>query len=68
MKSKEFIKRVKKYAKTNGLDFELNSRQGKGSHSVLKVGSKRTTVKHGEFHKSLLHAMLKQLNIDKKEF
>jgi hypothetical protein len=68
MKSKVFIKKAKGYAKANDLDFEIDSRQGKGSHSLIRVGRKKTIVKKGEIGRGLLTAILKQLNFDREDF
>ena len=68
MKGTDFIKRAKKYAKANGLDFHFDSGRGKGSHGMLYIGSCRASVKRSEIGRGLLNAMLKQLNIKKEDF
>lgn len=61
----EFIKRVKRFAKRRGVAFELVKERGKGSHGMLYLGERRTTVKHrqAELGTGLLHAMLRQLGL-----
>ena len=56
MDGDEFIKRVKKHGKANGIE------------ARLYFGNKKTTVKSSEISKGLLAAMLKQLGIDKDIF
>jgi hypothetical protein len=68
MKGKDFIKRAKQYAKTNGVDFHFDPGRGKGSHGMLYIGGRRAPVKHSEIGHGLLNAMLKQLNIKKEDF
>lgn len=63
---KEFKKLVKALAKEKGLVFN-ETRQGKGSHSRVYLGSVFTTVKHGEIGPGLLSAMCQHLNITKKQ-
>ena len=38
MRGNEFIRKVKKHAKTNGLVFEWRPERGKGSHGLLILG------------------------------
>lgn len=44
------------------------AREGKGSHGRLYLGSRMTMVKRTELSKALLHAMLKELEIEKGAF
>ena len=46
----------------------LVTAHGKGSHGRVYVGSMFTTVKRGELKKGILAAMLRQLNINRREF
>ena len=68
MNGREFIRRVKKRGRAKGIAVAIDKAHGKGSHQMLFFGSARTTVKHGEIGKGLLHDMLKQLGIDPQEF
>ena len=68
MNGKEFIRRVKKLGRARGIAVLIDKAHGKGSHQTLFYGSGRTTVKHAEIGKGLLYDMLKQLDIDKREF
>ena len=70
MNGAEFIKKIKKAAKAQGLDVRFEKHRGKGSHGTLYVGDKYTVVKDRkkEIGPGLLAAMLKQLGVDKEDF
>ena len=68
MTSREFIRRVRRYARETDQEFYFDPAHGKGSHGRLHVGSRFTTVKQGELSRGLLAAMLRQLNIDREDF
>ena len=66
--SREFIRRAKDYARLTGQPFRFEPAHGKGSHGRAYVGTRFTTVQRGELTKGVLAAMLRQLNIDGREF
>lgn len=68
MNGKEFIRQTKRYARANGLSFEVSSERGKGGHKLVRLDGKPATVKSGEIGKGLLAKMLRDLNIAKDEF
>ena len=68
MTSREFIRRARRYARKADQDFRFDPARGKGSHGRLHIGSRFTTVKQGELSRGLLAAMLRQLNIHRKDF
>ena len=68
MDGTEFTRRAKRYAKRAGLDFRFVARKGEGSHGTLFVGNRATVVKRAQISKAKLHAMLRQLEIDKEDF
>ena len=68
MTSREFIRRAGAYARRTGQAFRFDPTHGKGSHGRVYVSSRFTTVKRGELSKGMLAAMLRQLNIDRREF
>ena len=68
MTSREFIRRARAYARKTGRPFRFDPTHGKGSHGRVYVGFKFTTVRRGELKKGVLAAMLRQLNIDRREF
>lgn len=69
MKGNEFIKRVKKLAKTRGAEVKVDRKRGKDSHVILYLGDKRATVRNpkDELKTGTLGAMLKQLGIKRDE-
>ena len=68
MTGKEFIKRAKRYTRQTGKAYRFDTRQGKGSHGMLYVGDRRTTVKQGELAEGTFRNMLQQLDIAKEDF
>ena len=68
MNGREFMRRAKRYAARNGLDFRFERGEGKGSHGQLYVGRGRTMVKRTELSKGLLRNMLRDLGINKEDF
>lgn len=69
MDGNELLKKIKKLAKRKNKHLELFRAHGKGSHSTLKFGDKKTIIKDlkKEIGPGLLSKMLKQLEIDKDE-
>jgi len=65
MTGKEFIKRVQKLAKRQGVTSKLDQKRGKGSHVTLYYDSKFTIVRNpkDELKKGTLNAMLKQIGL-----
>lgn len=65
MKGNEFIKRVRKIAKTGGISCTIDEARGKGNHITLYLGDKLTIVRNpkDELKTGTFHAMLKQLGI-----
>ncbi|WP_420433063.1 type II toxin-antitoxin system HicA family toxin [Hyphobacterium sp.] len=69
MKGKEFIKRAKQWGRANGIGITVEPSRGKGGHqTVRRADGPYTVVKTGEIGKGLLDAMLKQIEIPKKDF
>ena len=68
MTSREFIRRAKDYARRTGQSFRFDPTHGKGSHGRVYVGTSFATVQRGELKRGVLAAMLRQLNIDRREF
>jgi mRNA interferase HicA len=67
----EFLRRVKRLARSRGVGIRLVAHRGKGGHQTLWLGDRRTVVAfHGSGHevpKGTLHAMLRALNITLEE-
>ena len=69
MRGSEFIRRVQKYARRNGIAFAWRAERGKGSHGILTLGDTRTVVRNpkDELKTGTYHAMLKQLGITERD-
>ena len=69
MHGRQFIARVRKWAKTRNLEVRFVASEGPGSHGTLHAGDRKTTVKdrRKEIGKGLLAKMLADLEIDKDE-
>lgn len=70
MTGREFIVRVRRWARVRGLVVRFVASHGPGSHGTLYMGTKRTTVKdrRKDIGKGLLKKMLADLGIDQNEF
>ena len=68
MNDREFLRRVRRYAKEAGLAVRFLPSKGKGSHGVVWVGLHDTTLKRGELGPGLIRKMLHQLHIGKEDF
>lgn len=69
MNGAEFIRKVRRLGKPNGVAITFEKRHGKGSHGTLYYGNRKTTVKDRkkEIGPGLLSAMLEQLGIAKSD-
>jgi mRNA interferase HicA len=65
VRGREFVRRVRKYARSRGIRCEWHPALGKGSHGVLVLGNRRTVVRNtrDELKTGTMHAMLRQLGI-----
>ena len=68
MNGREFVRRARRYARANGLEFYFDPARGKGSHGRVYVGEQYTAVQHGEIATGTLRSMLRDLNIDPRRF
>lgn len=68
MNGREFVRRARRYARRNDLEWRFYPAWGKGSHGRFFIGERFTTVQHGEISSGLLHNMLKDLDIDRRRF
>ena len=62
------MRRARRYARRNGLEFSFDPARGKGSHGEVSVGEFMTIVQYGEIKPRTLAGMLRQLNINRQEF
>jgi mRNA interferase HicA len=70
VKGSEFLRKVTHLGKAKELKVTFVPHRGKGSHGTLYYGDRFTVMRDpkDELKKGTLHAMLKQLGIDPKEF
>ena len=70
MNGRQFIARVRRWARSRDLEVRFVASEGAGSHGTLHVGNRRTTVKDRkkEIGKGLLAKMLADLGIDRDDF
>lgn len=67
MKAKELIRRLRKYARKNGLGYEEQA--GRGDHVRIWVGERRSELpgRRGEIKTKTFFAICKQLGIDPED-
>lgn len=65
MRGNEFIRKIKKLGRKNGIYVKFVSRRGKGSHGTLFYGEKFTIVRNpkDELKTGTIHAMIEQLGL-----
>ena len=69
MTGRQFIARVRRWARVRNVEVRFVASQGAGSHGTLYAGGRRTTVKdrRKEIGPGLLNEMLADLGIDRDE-
>lgn len=69
MKGNEFIRPVQQYGREHGISVVWHPEMGKGSHGILIVGSRRTTVRNPkeELKGGTLNAMLNQIGLKRHD-
>ena len=68
MNAAEFIRRARRYARSNNLEYRFEAARGKGSHGRLWIARRFTTVRHGELGPGTFRNMLRQLEIAEEDF
>jgi len=70
MTGRQFIARVRRWARVRNLEVRFVASEGPGSHGTLYAGDRKTTVKDRkkEIGKGLMAKMLADLDIDRNEF
>lgn len=63
MNREQLIRALRKYARKQGLPFDLDTTKGNGSHYTVQVGSERTTIQ-SKLTPGRIERVLKQLKID----
>ncbi len=64
MKREDLIRDLRRYARKNGLSFDLDKSGGSGSHYKVKIGDCFTVIQYGEYDPFKVRRICKQLNID----
>ena len=69
MTGRQFIARVRRWARRRNVEVRFVASEGAGSHGTLYAGGRKTTVKdrRKEIGPGLLGKMLADLGIDRKE-
>lgn len=70
LNGRQFIGRVRRWARSRNLEVRFVASEGAGSHGTLYAGRRKTTVKDRkkEIGRGLLHKMLADLGIDRNDF
>jgi len=70
MNGRQFIARVRRWARARNLEVRFVASEGPGSHGTLYAGDRKTTVKDRkkEIGRGLLGKMLGDLGIEKDDF
>ena len=70
MNGRQFIARVRKWARSRNLEVRFTASEGAGFHGTLYAGDRKTTVKDRkkEIGRGLLVKMLADLGIDRDTF
>ena len=68
MNRNEFLRRARRYARRNRLEYYFDPQSGKGSHGKLSIGSHIAYVPQGEIRTGTHFKILKDLDIDPREF
>ena len=63
MKREALIRELRKTARKQGLDFEIITKQGKGSHYIVRLGGKMSTIQSGEISPKMAKIIKKQLGL-----
>ena len=70
MTGAEFIRKVSSIGRERGVEVQLESERGKGSHATLHYGSNRTILKdrRKEIGPGLLSKMIRDLGLERADF
>jgi len=70
MTGRQFIVRVRRWARVRNVEVRFVASEGPGSHGTLYAGDRKTTVKDRkkEIGKGLLAKMLRDLGIEREDF
>lgn len=68
MTDREFLRRLRRYARRQGLDVQYLPGRGKGSHAGIWLGKRRSFLPRGELRVGTLHSILRDLRIPQGDF
>ena len=70
VKVRAFVKRVAELGRERQVPVRLDAKRGKGSHSILYYGDRKTVMKdqNKDMGPGLLSAMIRQLDLDPDDF
>ncbi len=63
MKRAQFIARLRRLARKQGLPLTIIEKRGKGSHITVALGGRRTILKSGELQPGYVRVVLRQLGL-----
>jgi hypothetical protein len=63
MKREQFLSRLRRWCRKNGLRVDVDTKQGKGSHYIVRVDGQKTIVQSGELTPKHVHTLLTQLGL-----
>lgn len=64
MTREALIRELRKWARRNGVHFEVVEDRGKGSHCRVELGSRNTIIKSGELRPGYVALIKRQLGVD----
>ncbi|WP_158873978.1 hypothetical protein [Antarcticirhabdus aurantiaca] len=64
MKREALIRELRQLARQAGVEFVVTPNAGKGSHYLVRFGTKRTIIQSGELKPQRVKDIRKQLGID----
>ena len=63
MKRDAFLRAVRRYCRKNGLPYDWQPGEGKGSHGTVYVGGRKTTVPDKDLPRFYIDDLLEQLGL-----
>ena len=68
MNRAQFIRNLRKHARSTKTEVNLVKARGKGSHITVYYGAAKTTLHDDDYSNDFVKVLLKQLGIDPKKF
>jgi mRNA interferase HicA len=69
MRGSEFLRRLRRFARLQGINCQFIAERGKGSHGTIYFSDHRAIIRNlkDELKPGTLHAILKQLGIEESD-